>query len=186
MISHVQLLATPWAIAHQGYSPVHEISQARILEWTAISSSTESYWPRDRTWDWSLLYWQVVSLPLHHLGNPYACESVLVTQLCLTFCDPIDCSQPNSSVHRISQARILEWVAIPFSRVSSPPRDQIHVSCIADRFFTNWAAREALPSKCLMDSGEKISWSGNRILHKEVGSGPHPCNIVLGFSRSFK
>ena len=40
-------------------------------------------------------------------------------------------------------ARILEWVAIPFSRVSSWPRDQIWVSCIAGRFFTNWATREA-------------------------------------------
>ena len=37
-------------------------------------------------------------------------------QSCLTLCDPMDCSQPGSSVHGISQARILEWVAIPFSR----------------------------------------------------------------------
>ena len=44
---------------------------------------------------------------------------VLVTQLCPTLCDPMDCSPPDSSVHRILQARILEWVAIPFSRGSS-------------------------------------------------------------------
>ena len=43
----------------------------------------------------------------------------------------------------ILQARILEWVAIPFSRGSSQPRDRIQVSCIADRFFTIWATREA-------------------------------------------
>ena len=41
---------------------------------------------------------------------------VLVAQLCLTLCDPVDCSQPGFSVHSIFQARILEWVAISFSR----------------------------------------------------------------------
>ena len=44
---------------------------------------------------------------------------VLVVQLCLTFCDPMDCSPPGISVHGIFQARILEWVAIPFSRAPS-------------------------------------------------------------------
>ena len=47
----------------------------------------------------------------------------------------MDCSPPDSSVHGILQARILEWVAMPFSRGSSPPRDQIQVSCIAGTFF---------------------------------------------------
>ena len=48
------------------------------------------------------------------------------------------------TVHGILQARILEWVAIPFSRGSSQPRDQTQVSCISGRFFTSWATREAL------------------------------------------
>ena len=48
----------------------------------------------------------------------------LVTKLCLTLCDPMDCSLLGSSAHGISQARILEWVAISFSRGSSQPRDQ--------------------------------------------------------------
>ena len=61
---------------------------------------------------------------------------VLLAQSCLTLCDPMDCSPPGSSVHGISQARILEWFVIPFSRGSSPPRDQTCVSCIADGFFT--------------------------------------------------
>ena len=47
---------------------------------------------------------------------------VLVAQLCLTLCNPMDCSPPDSSVHEIFQARILEWVAISFSRGSSQPR----------------------------------------------------------------
>ena len=49
-------------------------------------------------------------------------------QSCLTLCDPMDCSPPGSSVHGILQARILEWVARPFSRGSSRPRDWTHVS----------------------------------------------------------
>ena len=59
------------------------------------------------------------------------------------FSDPIACSPPGSSVCGISQARILKWVAIPFFRGSSRPRDQTWVSCIAGRFFTVWATREA-------------------------------------------
>ena len=68
---------------------------------------------------------------------------VLVTQPCPTLCNAVDCSLPGSSVHGILQARILERVATPFSRGSSQLRDQTQVSCIADRFFTVWATREA-------------------------------------------
>ena len=63
-------------------------------------------------------------------------------QLCPTLCDPIDSSPLGSSVYGILQARILEWVAIPFSRGSSQPKDGTRVSCIAGRFFTIWANRE--------------------------------------------
>ena len=52
-------------------------------------------------------------------------------QSCLTLCDPMDCSPPGSSVPGILQARILEWVATPFSRGSSQPRNLTHVSCIS-------------------------------------------------------
>ena len=65
---------------------------------------------------------------------------------CLTLCDPVDCSLPGSSVHGILQERILEWVAISFSRVPSQHRDQTQVSCIAGRFFTIWATRECIVS----------------------------------------
>ena len=61
---------------------------------------------------------------------------VKVAQSCLTLCDSIDCSLPGSSVYGILQARILEWVAIPFSSGSSEPRDQTRVSCTAGKFFT--------------------------------------------------
>ena len=59
-------------------------------------------------------------------------------------CDPMD-----YTVHGILQARILEWVAFPFSRGSSQPRDQTQVSCIAGRFFTSWATKEAQISTVL-------------------------------------
>ena len=64
-----------------------------------------------------------------------------VTQSCPTLCDIMDCSLPCSSVHGIFQARVLEWVAISFSRGSSQPRDQTWVSCIVVRCFTTWATR---------------------------------------------
>ena len=64
---------------------------------------------------------------------------VLVAQSCLTLCDPMDYSLLGFSVHGILQARILEWIAIPFSRGTSQPRDRTLVSCITGRFFTVWA-----------------------------------------------
>ena len=60
-------------------------------------------------------------------------SEVLVAKSCLTFCNPMDCSLPVSSFLGISQTRILEWVAIPFSKGSSQPRDWIWVSCIAEQ-----------------------------------------------------
>ena len=61
-----------------------------------------------------------------------------VAQSCPTLCDPMD-----YTVHGILQARKLEWVAFPFSRGSSHPRNQTQVSRTAGRFFTSWATREA-------------------------------------------
>ena len=62
--------------------------------------------------------------------------AVLVTESCPTLCGPVNYSPPSSSIHGISQARILEWAAISFFRGSSRPRDQTHISCITGRFFT--------------------------------------------------
>ena len=61
---------------------------------------------------------------------------VVGCQLCPTLCDPMDCSPPGPSGHGISQARMLEWIAISFSRGSSWLRDQTCISCIAGEFFT--------------------------------------------------
>ena len=68
-----------------------------------------------------------------HLTNQSESE---VAQSCLTLCDPMDCSLSGSSVHRIFQARVLEWIAISFPRRSPRPRDRTRVSHIAGRRFT--------------------------------------------------
>ena len=62
-----------------------------------------------------------------------------VTQSCPALCDPMGCSPPGSSVHRISQARILEWVAISYSRASSRPRDRTRIYYIGKRILYYWA-----------------------------------------------
>ena len=67
-------------------------------------------------------------------------SEVKVAQSCLTLCNPMECL-----VHGILQGRILEWIAFPFSRGSSQPRDWTQVSCIAGWFFTSWTTREANP-----------------------------------------
>ena len=67
-----------------------------------------------------------------------------VIQLCPMLCDPTDCSLPDSTVHGILQARILEWVANTFSRGSSWPRDWTWVSRTTGRLSIIWATREAL------------------------------------------
>ena len=84
---------------------------------------------------WDSELWRLITNLLKEL-------LVLVTQSCLTLCDPMDCSPPGSFVHGILQARMLKWVAISFSRGSSWPRGWTQVSCIAGRLFTDWATRE--------------------------------------------
>ena len=68
---------------------------------------------------------------------------LLSAQLCPILCDPMNCNPPDFSVHGISQSKILEWVAISFSRESSWPRDRTCISCLAGGFFTTSATWEA-------------------------------------------
>ena len=68
--------------------------------------------------------------------SSFSCMKMLVTELCLTpLTTPCDYNPPGSSVCGIFQARILEWVAISYSRASSWPKDWTQISCIADRFY---------------------------------------------------
>ena len=82
--------------------------------------------------------WKIIA-PQCSVG--YVCVCVLVAQSCPTLCDPLDCSLPGSSVHRIFQTNILEWIAIHFSTGSFLPRDQTQVSCTAGSYY-HWATRE--------------------------------------------
>ena len=153
MCTHAQLcpsLCNPTDGSLPG-SSVHGNSQVRTLEWVAISFSRWSSWSRDQTHisciaggffsDWATR--EILSV------------DVLVTQSCPSLCDPMDCSPPGFSVHGILQVSILEWIAIPFSRGSSQPRDRTLVSCIPGRFFTVWATGKP----CATVGGPWPRWS---------------------------
>ena len=102
----------------------------------------------------NLPYWGSLSPLLFPMGKALELMSsmgfwsrkvkVLVAQSCLTLWDPMDCSPPGSSVHGILQTRILEWAVIYFSRGSSRPRDQTHISCIGRQILYHRATWEAL------------------------------------------
>ena len=90
----------------------------------------------------SCYHWQLSSVSLKH--------TVKVALLCPTPCDPMD-----YILHGILQARILEWVAVPFSRGSSQRRGQTQVCRIAGGFFTSWATRKAL--KYMLSAQEMLA-----------------------------
>ena len=79
-----------------------------------------------------------------HITHTRVLHVCSVVKSCLTLCDPVDYSSPGSSAHGISQARILEWVAISFSRGSSWSREWTHISCLAGGFFTTEAPRKLM------------------------------------------
>ena len=115
-----------------------------ILGFSNISSSFLPQclcicWPfclelKKKIFFFSQFYWDIIDM------------TCVCAQLCLTLCDPKDCSRPGSSVHRIFQARILEWVAIPSYRRSPRPRDWTHISfisCIGRQVYC-WPSWEAV------------------------------------------
>ena len=114
---------------------------SQVLD-TSVSASSSGMWganhPPRGTPKLANLYGQ--ELNFHAPPPPIKPMYVLDAQSCQILCNPIDsveCSPlPGSSVHGILQARILEWVAISFSRESSEPRDRTWVSYITGRFFT--------------------------------------------------
>ena len=96
--------------------------------------------------NWTELYTYIghwsytnVSLPIQEVTDTGGLVAVMSNS-----CDPMNCSLSGSFVHGILQERILEWVAISFSRGSSQPRNRTRVSCIAERCFTDWAMRQVL------------------------------------------
>ena len=73
--------------------------------------------------------------------SPLWAVCCLVAKSYPTLCDPMDCSMPGSFVHGISQGRTPEWVAISFSRGSSQPRNQTHISCTGSWILYHWTTR---------------------------------------------
>ena len=105
--------------------------------------ATELNWSlfcKRENWCWQRL----INFPLVNTGNMLP---KLAAQWCLTVSDPVNWSLPGSSVRAILQARILEWVAVPFSRGSSPPRAWTLVSCITGRVLHMWPLELSLTSQ---------------------------------------
>ena len=128
----------------------------KINEWirncSRRSTNKKNYKAKvDISWEWKYLH----------------SVKVKVAQLCLTLYNPMDHSLPGSSVHGILQARILEWVAIVFSRGSSWPRNWTRVSCVGGEFFASWATRDApkyLPTNYLLYlPRETIFWTLEKV-----------------------
>ena len=117
---HVQLLATSWTAAYQAPP---SMGFSRQESWSGVPLPCPWH-----SWD--------------YLSNKISICVCKVIQSCLTLCNTMDCSPPGSSVHGISQARILEWVAVSFSWRSSQPRDRtriFYVSCIGRRVLNHCA-----------------------------------------------
>ena len=121
-----QLIQRPWGRTLPG---VWEEQQGGPCVWRTVSERQEEG-KEDTEGTWQVMQ------SLVGCGKKF--------KLVASFWDPVDFSPPGFSIHGISQARILEWVAIPFSRGSSQHRDWTWVSHIAGRLFTIWATRESL------------------------------------------
>ena len=151
LLSHVWLFETPTTVAHQ--APL-SMEFSRQEDWNGVPFSTSGFFPTHglSLHFLHLMHWQADSLPLHHPGSPLSplhkpvlnCAVLfLVAQLCLTLCSPMDCSPTGSSVNGDSPGMNTGVGCHSLLQGSSQPRDGTQVSCIAGRFFTIQATREA-------------------------------------------
>ena len=142
LFSRVRFCVTPWTAAYQAPLPMGFSRQEYWVHCHALLQGILATQGLNLSL-LCLLHWQAGSLSLAPPGKPI----YQTDQSRLTLCNPMD-----YVVHGILQARILEWVAFPFFRGSSQPRNRIQVSCIAGRFFTSCATRKT-----------QESWSGEPI-----------------------
>ena len=119
-------------LVHQLFSPVYLFIQQIYIDHLLWGARYCSRYLRGRV--------NKINIPIH---TDVYFILVSITQSCPTLCNPVHCALPGSSVHGILQARILEWIAISYSRWSFQPRDWTWVSYLAGRFFTIWATRGA-------------------------------------------
>ena len=142
-------------IPGSGRSP--GVGNGNLLQYSCLESSMDrGTWQatvHGVTKSWTWLKWLSTHIRVHQETETRAGILVVkvgkseVAQSCLTLCNPMGCSIPGSTIHGIFQARVLEWVAISFSRRSSRPRDWTWISRIAGRCFTVWVTREAFSSE---------------------------------------
>ena len=151
------LLCLPFTPACDTWSTLHTLSSSPTQAGhptTQFSSDTDWSWHRPhrlkaQPHEMALpcrCQWQVMPPRLPTTSNQRKGSESEVSQSCLTLCNYMDCSLWCTSVHGIFQARVLEWVAISFSRGSFGPRDRTQVSHITSRHFTLWATKEAYPT----------------------------------------
>ena len=117
-----------------------------IMVYSTEKLTWKSFWgvPLLLGWNTSVFILIPLATKYHQMFNNFCC-CCLVDKLCPTPCDPMNCSPPGSSVHGISQARMLEWVVISSSRGSSWLRDQTHISSTGRRVLYCWATRDNFP-----------------------------------------
>ena len=128
------LLDLPRLLYHAALRGVHRVAAAEGAHHGQLRPGERPPWGTGL---------QVCRAPRGARTNRKACVFVKGAQSCPGLGDPMDCNPPGSSDHGILQARILEWVAFPFSRESSQPRDQAQVFPNAGG-FTSWGTRESL------------------------------------------
>ena len=153
-----------------------QLISGRAGAWTPVFLSTNYfflfcfYYPLNWSNSWFL------HIPGNMMLLVHCC--CWVAQVCLTLCDPTDCSPPGSSVHGVLQARTL--AAIPFSRASSWPRDRTHMSRIDRQILYLWATGEALA-----DPGATAK-AARRVGDRKSSSLHHEHSVMLlGFLNSF-
>ena len=131
--------------------------------------------------NWATAHSLVFCLWVCHLASDWRSRFQFssVTQSCLTLCNPMDCSLPGSSVHRVFQARMLEWAAFSFSRGSSRPRDCPCIFYIGRKVLFHWAIREAKGALLLL----LLSHFSHVQLCAIPETAAHQVPQSLGFSR---
>ena len=150
-LSRVQLLATPWTAAYQA-PPLMGFSRQEYWSGVPLPSPNPCAVRGITQGGFQHPWSRGLTGPAAGAATPDGAAGASGArareresagpQSCPALCHPTDCSPPGSSAHGILQARVLERVAIAFSRGSSRPRNQTWVSCIVGRFFTSLATRE--------------------------------------------